>query len=124
MTTTKEAGPKAPDGGGRAGAEARGASAPGAATTAPAAPPRAPPAAQALPFDEASFRLLVEGANGGDRQALLRLRQLLDERPEIWRRAGDLTALAERAWAELIGGANALFAESLARSIAALKEAL
>src|SRR5262245_35778519 len=118
--TTKEADLKAPDGEGPTGAEARGANAPGAATTAPPAPP----AAQALPFDEASFRLLVEGANGGDRQALLRLRRLLDEHPRIWQRAGDLSALAERAWTGLLVGRDRLGAESVARTVGALKEAL
>src|SRR5262245_20210786 len=113
-----------PDGGGRPGAEARGAEAPAeAATAAPAAPPRRH-AGPATLGDQPWFRELVAGANAGDREALAGLRAFLDDHPEVWRRAGDLTALAERAWAELIGGANALFAESLARSVAALKESL
>jgi hypothetical protein len=63
-------------------------------------------------------------ANAGDRTALAELRRMLDAHPEIWRHVGDLSALAERAWIELITGADNLTVESLKRQVARLKEEL
>jgi len=49
----------------------------------------------------------------GRRDLLPRLRQQLAEHPEIYQRVGDLAAHAQRAWAELIGGPDDLFKESM-----------
>jgi hypothetical protein len=108
--TTKEAGPKAPDGEAPTGAEARGADAPGAAP--------------AQLGDDPRFRRLVALANGGDREALIELRKFLDGRPDVWRAAGDVAAVAEMAWTQLLAGGSALYMEAIKRSVAALKGAL
>ena len=47
---------------------------------------------------------LVDAANRGDAASLKRLRQVLDERPEIWRRAGDLASHVEQTWIRLAAG--------------------
>ena len=94
--------------------------------------PRPAPLVGAEPFDgeankpdyEALFRGLVERANQGEPEALARLRKFLDLNPCIWEKAGDLTAAAERAWTELIAGADRLAAESLRRRLARLKAEL
>jgi hypothetical protein len=69
------------------------------------------PAAQ-----QAAFRELVRRANTGRPEAVANLRKLLDIRPEIWQAAGDLTALAGRAWADVIADRDALVAESARRT--------
>lgn len=70
------------------------------------------------------FRRLVSQANQGDREAIKRLKVFLDKNPAIWERAGDLTAIAERAWIDLIAGPNQLVSESARRRVAQLKESL
>jgi hypothetical protein len=66
----------------------------------------------------------VAQANGGDAEALARLRAFLDANPWLWQQAGDLTAAAEGAWLGLIAGPNHLVAESVKRRLAALKDDL
>ena len=80
-------------------------------------PPEPPPAA-------ADLGRVLEAARRGDPAALPALRAFLDEKPEIWRHAGDLAAHAERSWAELAAGPDLLARESLARQLAALKAEL
>jgi hypothetical protein len=70
------------------------------------------------------FHQLVARANGGDPEALRRLRIFLDKNPWLWQRAGDLSAVAERSWIDLICGTNQLVAESVKRQIARLKKDL
>src|SRR5262249_23061790 len=70
------------------------------------------------------FHQLVARANGGDPDALKRLRIFLDANPWLWQRAGDLAAVAERSWIELICGTNQLVAESARRRVARLKKDL
>jgi hypothetical protein len=67
------------------------------------------------------FKELVARANKGDREALALLRQFLDANPHIWQRAGNLTAIAERAWIDLIAKENQLVAESAQRCLVELK---
>jgi len=66
---------------------------------------------------EAEFSRLVAQANNGDADALKTLRELLDNRPEIWQRVGDLAAHAERLLIDLIAAGNALMAEALRRKL-------
>jgi hypothetical protein len=73
---------------------------------------------------ERLFRELVAQASAGDQDALRRLRGVLDLRPEVWRRAGNLSAVAERAWTELLAGSNALAAESIKRRAEQLRREL
>lgn len=78
----------------------------------------------AAPDYDALFKQLVARANQGDGEALKRLRRFLDVNPQLWDKFGDLTALAERAWTELIAGSNQLVAESVKRTTAKLKRDL
>jgi len=50
----------------------------------------------------------------GRQDMLPRLRELLQDQPEVWRHAGDLAAHTRRSWIELIGGEDDLFKESMA----------
>jgi hypothetical protein len=70
------------------------------------------------------FTELVHRANQGERLAIDRLKSFLDLNPPIWQRAGDLTAVAERAWVELIAGADQFRTESVKRRLAELKDQL
>src|SRR5262245_60496788 len=70
------------------------------------------------------LRALAKRAQAGDAAALLRLRELLDSHPEVWRQVGDLAALAERAWLAVLAGNNPLTVESMGRSVAAMKAEL
>src|SRR4051812_41219475 len=67
----------------------------------------------AAPDYQALFEQLVARANQGERLAIERLKKFLDLNPHIWERAGDLTAVAERAWVELIAGQDVLKTESV-----------
>lgn len=70
------------------------------------------------------IRELLGRAAGRDPEALPELRAVLDRRPELWRRLGDLAAHAELAWVGEIAGANPALAEVLTRKVAALKQEL
>lgn len=84
------------------------------------APPNPPEPPESL--DE--VRRLLDRARSGDASSLPELRRLLDDHPATWSHAGDLAAHAERAWVELIAGADLVAAESLARKLTALKAEL
>ena len=66
----------------------------------------------------------MKKAQAGDATALPRIRQLLDERPEVWRHLGDLSALAERAWVAVLAADNPLAVESMKRTVAEMREDL
>jgi hypothetical protein len=70
------------------------------------------------------FREVVARANQGERLAIDRLKTFLDLNPHIWGKAGDLTAVAERAWVELIAGQDVFRTESVRRRLADLKDQL
>jgi len=70
------------------------------------------------------LRKLVERANGGEQWAILRLRKFLDANPSFWREAGDLAAVAERSWLELVVGTDLLAVESAKRKLAEMKAEL
>jgi hypothetical protein len=70
------------------------------------------------------FEALVARANQGERLAVDRLRKFLDVNPQLWQRVGDLTAVAERAWTELIVGQDVLKTECVRRRLAELKDQL
>src|SRR3954453_13727876 len=73
---------------------------------------------QATPDYQAMFQEVVERANQGERLAIDRLRAFLDVNPHLWQRVGDLTAVAERVWVELIAGHDVLSTESVRRRLA------
>ncbi len=77
---------------------------------------------EAAPADyQKLFKELVARANQGERLAIDRLRKFLDLNPHIWAAAGDLTAVAERGWVELIVGQDALKTECVKRRLGELK---
>jgi hypothetical protein len=78
----------------------------------------------ATPDYEQLFRELIARANQGERLAVERLRAFLDRNPRLWERAGDLTAVTERAWVELVAGTDQFRFESVKRRLAQLKEKL
>ena len=69
----------------------------------------------------AALRGLVEQAQAGDTTALARLRQLLDEQPEVWRHFSDLAARVEGAWLGLLAADHPLMVEALKRTAQELK---
>jgi hypothetical protein len=73
---------------------------------------------------EAEFSRLVAHANAGDSGAMVKLRELLDNRPEIWQRVGDLAAHAELLMVNLIAAGNKLMAESLQRKLREMRAEL
>jgi hypothetical protein len=77
---------------------------------------------EAAPDYQQLFRELIHRANQGERLAIDRLRTFLDLNPHIWERAGDLTAVAERAWVELIAGEDQFKTESIKRTLAEWKK--
>ncbi|MEQ8788444.1 MAG: hypothetical protein RIC55_19190 [Pirellulaceae bacterium] len=62
------------------------------------------------------FRLLVERANGGDAEANKRLREILDNNPEVWQKIGDLAAHARLTLIRLIAGGDQLLFEATQRA--------
>jgi hypothetical protein len=67
---------------------------------------------------------LVERAQRGDMAVLPGLRRLLDERPEIWQRLGDLSKLAEESLIGMAAGESLLLRECIRRKLADLKSEL
>ncbi len=72
----------------------------------------------------AEARQLLDRAGRGDDTCLPELRQLLDERPEIWRTLGDLARHAELSLLRLVAGDNLLAQECVQRRLQALKAEL
>jgi hypothetical protein len=79
---------------------------------------------EAAPDYQQLFKEVVARANQGERLAIDRLKTFLDRNPGIWGKAGDLAAVAERAWVELIAGQDVFRTESVKRRIAELKDQL
>jgi len=70
------------------------------------------------------LRELLERARKGDRDVLPLLREVLDDRPELWRHVGDLARHAQQAWINLTAGKDLYLAESLERRTEELKREL
>jgi hypothetical protein len=83
---------------------------------------REPSGGPAAP-DLDEIRAVLARAGGGDRDALPRLRALLDE-TGLWRRLGDLAAHAELTWIGHVSGTDLALKEMLARKLGALKAEL
>jgi hypothetical protein len=64
---------------------------------------------------------LVKRASDGNEYCLQGLRELLDKNAALWEAAGDVSALAERHWVEVIANGNALAQEAIPRKLKALK---
>ena len=69
-----------------------------------------------------TFEQLVEKAQSGNQQALIELREVLDDRPEIWRSIGDLAEHARLTVIRSISGGNALLFESLIRKCQQMRD--
>jgi hypothetical protein len=67
---------------------------------------------------------LVTRANQGSAEAQRKLRKYLESHPEVWEKVGDLTALTERSWIELIGGGDQLLEESMRCRVGQMKAEL
>jgi hypothetical protein len=73
---------------------------------------------------EDEIRELVRRAHEGDAGVLPRLRRLLDERPEVWRQAGDLARHAEQCLLDVLAGKSLFAREAVGRKLAELKAGL
>jgi hypothetical protein len=60
---------------------------------------------------------LVRRASQGNEACLKGLRQILDQNPAVWKKVGDVGAIAERAWVELLADGNMLLEESIPRHL-------
>jgi hypothetical protein len=78
-------------------------------------------AAQAATED---LKRLLARAEHGDLAVLGKLREALDNHPEIWEHYGNISSQAECALVKLAAGPNLLLAESLVRKQAALRKEL
>jgi hypothetical protein len=70
------------------------------------------------------LKALLARAEQGDLTVLGKLREALDNHPEIWQHYGSICGQAEGALVKLAAGKNLLFAESLVRKQAALRKEL
>jgi hypothetical protein len=73
---------------------------------------------------QADLDEVVLAANGGNQEALARLREILDDNPAIWQRVGDLGHHVENLLLDMVAGSNTLLRESLERKIADMKRDL
>lgn len=74
--------------------------------------------------DLKALKVLIKRANRGEQPALDKLRDFLDENPQVWKVVGDLGRMAKNAWVKLISGQDSLAAESIRRQLAELREEL
>ena len=72
----------------------------------------------------AEMRTLIVRAEAGDRTVLPDLKKMLDENPALWAAYGDLAAVAERNWLDLITGKSLTMRESIERKLAELRNEL
>jgi hypothetical protein len=63
----------------------------------------------------------VYEAQRGNPAGLPRIKEILDQNEAAWRRLGDLGGLAERAWIDVLSLKNPVVAESLSRTLAAMR---
>ena len=74
--------------------------------------------------DTGRLKELLHRAEEGDRTALAELRPLVDARPGLWDRAGDVAGFARRAWADLIGTTNQFVVEAVEHEAEELRQHL
>jgi hypothetical protein len=90
----------------------------------PATPNRGSTAGPAeAPYTEEMREVLLR-AQQGDQAALPRLRELLDDRPELWRRLGDLAGHARDGLLALASGTSLLAREAIRRYLEELRAEL
>jgi hypothetical protein len=76
-----------------------------------------------LPTTDEMQRLLIR-AQDGDITCLTELRALLDSRPDLWKKVGDLAEHAELITLRLVAGENLHIMEAVQRKLAELKAEL
>jgi hypothetical protein len=76
-----------------------------------------------VPYTEA-MRALLQRGQQGDASVLPQLRELLNERPELWQRLGNLTGQVEEALLDLTAGKSLLAREAIRRRMEALRAEL
>ena len=67
--------------------------------------------------DIASTRQLISKAEQGDAKALVEVRKIFDQAPEMWTDYGDLAANALRSWVQVTSGKNELAKEAVGRQL-------
>jgi len=72
----------------------------------------------------AEMKKVLAKANAGDQTAIAELHRFLNDNPRVWRRIGDMAAIAEKAWVTAVSQGDRLTAESLKRQLAELKAEL
>jgi hypothetical protein len=83
------------------------------------------PSPARVPLTQAQgLQELVKRASDGNEACLVGLRDFLDKHPDIWEVAGNLSALAERHWTEVIANGNALAELSIPRRLQSLRTEL
>ncbi|MHB8954172.1 MAG: hypothetical protein ACYC4U_14480 [Pirellulaceae bacterium] len=75
-------------------------------------------------LSRADFEAIVSAANQGSSEALARLREVLDDNPDLWQSIADLGGHCESILVKLIAGNNVVLRESLSRQVVSLKEEL
>jgi hypothetical protein len=70
---------------------------------------------------QVELREVFDRARRGDLDALPRLRELLDDRPELWQSYGDVAKHAMASWIKLIAGDDLALEESTSRKADAMR---
>ncbi len=76
------------------------------------------------PFHPAELAPLVALAKEGDKAAILRLRDIFDNHPEVWKAAGNLAKISEHALIERISGKDRALIGAMRRFIDSMKTEL
>lgn len=71
-----------------------------------------------------ALQVVVQRASEGNQECLRGLRDILDANPSIWQTAGNVSALAERHWIEVLASGSKLAEESIPRHLKQLKAGL
>jgi hypothetical protein len=81
----------------------------------------APPSPERTMTQAEAFAEVVRRANEGSEKHLKGLREILDKSPHIWKTAGDISVMAQRAWIELLASGDKLVEEATVRQVKAMK---
>lgn len=82
--------------------------------------PALAPAAASTVTQAQAFDQIVKRANAGNDTCLAGMRQILDSKPEIWQKIGNVATLAEESWIDLVAEGNKLVEESVRRRLNAV----
>ena len=82
------------------------------------------PATSPEPTPQAEFHSIVTRANNGDRDALARLRQTLDNNPTVWADVSRVAIESERVLVDQVAGGDRLIEESVRRTLKQMRASL